>query len=199
MTIKGLFRVTAATFSAAVLAVSIGVTPASAGTTARPEVRSTAAMKWHAGDRLGSHGFFKGRTDLTLDPAAGAALLSLGVRVTPLFASTRTSAGRTVFGFPIVGNYRDNTIEHLGGLAFTKGYRYVLLSNFTIDLNRGVLTGLVNFRQRADLFTIGTATPAGVTLALTAPAAQLLNRTFGVTAFTQGLVVGYGNPVIRGR
>lgn len=202
MTIRGLFRVTAATFSAAALALSIGVAPASAATstaakTADTSVR-TATAKGDA-DRFGSRSFFKGRTDLTLDPAAGAALKSLGVRVTPVFASTRTVAGRPVFGFPIVGNPRDNTIEHLGGLALSKGHRYVLLTNYTIDLNRGVLTGLVNFRQRADLFTIGTATPAGVTLALTASAAQVLNRTFGVTAFTEGLVIGYGNPVIRQR
>lgn len=203
MTIRGLLRATAVTFSAAALAVSIGVAPASAATDTAARADSTVRVdgtaKGDGADRFGSRGIFKGRTDLTLNPAAGAALKSLGVRVTPVFASTRTSAGRPVFGFPIVGNYRDNTIEHVGGLAFSKGYRYVLLTNYTIDLNRGVLTGLVNLRQRAPLFTIGAATPDGVTLALTAPAAQLLNRTFGVTAFTEGLVIGYGNPVIRQR
>jgi len=204
MTIKGLFRVTGAAFSAAVLALSIGVTPASAGSAARADavVRADSVARTddsRSADRLGRWGYFKGRTDLTLDPAAGAALQSLGVHVTPLFASTRTSAGRPVFGFPIVGNFRDGTIEHLGGLALTKDHRYVFLTNYTIDLNRGVVTGLVNFRQRALLFTIGKATPDGVTLALTAAAAQVLNKTFGVTAFTKGLVIGYGNPVIRTR
>lgn len=71
------------------------------------------------------------------------------------------------------------------------------LTGYTIDLKRGVLSGRIDFGARADLFTIGAATPDGVTLALTAPAAALLNKTFGVIAFTRGLVIGYGNPMIR--
>lgn len=137
--------------------------------------------------------FFKGRTDLTLDPAAAAALTSLGVKVKPVFAGKTGSA----ISFPIIGNPADGTIEHIGGLVLQSGHTRLYLTNYTIDLNRGVLSGLVNFRQRADLFTLGAATPQGVTLALTPGAASVLNSTFGVTAFTPGLVIGYGNPVLR--
>ncbi|USX53759.1 hypothetical protein [Lentzea sp. HUAS12] len=137
--------------------------------------------------------FFKGRTDLTLDPAAAAALTSLGVKVKPFLAGRTGSA----ISFGIVGNPSDGTIEHIGGLVLQAGHTRLYLTNYTIDLNRGVLSGLVDFRQRADLFTLGAATPQGVTLALTPGAASVLNGTFGVTAFTPGLVIGYGNPVLR--
>ena len=97
----------------------------------------------------------------------------------------------------VVGDPTDVTNEHIGGLVLQAGHTRLYLTNYTIDLNRGVLSGLVNFKQRADLFTIGAATPQGVTLALTPGAASVLNSTFGVTAFTPGLVIGYGNPVLR--
>ena len=142
-------------------------------------------------------GFFKGKTEVVLDPGAAAALTSLGVKVQPLFASVRQAGGKTFIGFPIVGNPNDGTIEHLGGLLLYSKSAWVSLTNYTIDLDRGVLSGKVNFGARADLFTLGAATPDGVTLALTAGAAQALNDTFGVDAFTEGLVIGYGNPQLR--
>ncbi|HET9139159.1 hypothetical protein [Actinophytocola sp.] len=161
------------------------------GLGAGPAVAS-AAPATHGG------GFgVKGRTDVTLDPGAAAALTSLGVRAYPVLASARTGSGKTVFGFAIVGNPADGTIEHTGGLVLAKGRTWVALTRFTIDLDRGVLSGRVNFGQRADLFTIGAATPDGVTLALTGAAAGVLNSTFGVSAFAEGLVFGYGNPRIR--
>lgn len=138
-------------------------------------------------------GFVKGRTDLTIDPAAAAALTSLGVSVKPFLAGYNGK----VFSFAIVGNPSDGTIEHIGGLVLRAGHTRLYLTNFTIDLDRGVLTGKVGFRQRADLFTLGAATSKGVTLALTPAAASVLNTTFGVSAFTPGLVLGYGNPVLR--
>ncbi|SEQ27440.1 hypothetical protein [Lentzea albida] len=137
--------------------------------------------------------FFRGRTDLTLDTAAAAALTSLGVKVKPFLARTNGSA----ISFAIVGDPSDGTIEHIGGLVLRAGHTRLYLTNYTIDLKRGVLSGLVNFTTRADLFTLGAATPQGVTLALTPGAASVLNSTFGVTAFTPGLVLGYGDPVLR--
>lgn len=142
-------------------------------------------------------GLFKGKTEVTLDPGAAAALRSLGIRVMPLFASVRSAGGKTYFGFPIVGNPGDGTIEHLGGLLLYRGHSWVSLTRYTIDLDRGVLSGVVNFGARADLFTLGAATSDGVTLALTDGAADALNATFGVAAFTEGLVIGYGTPQLR--
>ncbi|WP_328453025.1 hypothetical protein [Amycolatopsis sp. NBC_00438] len=180
------------------LGVSIAAAAALAGATAAP---AQAAQPVSAAAHTVSHHhwyhFGKGRTDLTLDAAAAGALTSLGVKVVPVLAKVGHPAGKTVFGFTIVGNPNDGTIEHVGGLLLRAGGKCLYLTSYTIDLERGVLSGRINFGARADLFTIGAATPDGVTLALTAPAAALLNKTFGVTAFTQGLVIGYGNPMIR--
>jgi len=171
-------------------AVAFGIAFAGGAVVAAPATAAPASVASH--DKARGN-FFKGRTDLTLDPAAAAALTSLGVKVKPVFAGKTGSA----ISFAIVGDPSDGTIEHIGGLVLQAGHTRLYLTNYTIDLNRGVLSGLVNFRQRADLFTIGAATPQGVTLALTPGAASVLNSTFGVTAFTAGLVIGYGNPVLR--
>ncbi|MEU7786261.1 hypothetical protein [Amycolatopsis sp. NPDC049159] len=185
-------RVFGVVIAAAAIMTGAAAVPAQA---AQPHgVSASAHHTWQG------HGFHfgKGRTDLTLDPAAAGALTSLGVRVSPVLARVGHPGGKTVFGFTIVGNPTDGTIEHVGGLLLRAGGKCLYLTSYTIDLDRGVLSGRVDFRTRADLFTIGAATPDGVTLALTAPAAALLNKTFGVTAFTPGLVIGYGNPMVRG-
>lgn len=173
------------------MAVAAGVALSGGVVMAAPAAAAPAAQTSVATANWGS--FFKGRTDLTLDPAAASALTSLGVSVKPFFAGRVGGA----ISFAIVGNPADGTIEHIGGLVLRAGHTRLYLTNYTIDLERGVLTGLVNFRQRADLFTLGAATPQGVTLALTPAAATVLNSTFGVSAFSAGLVIGYGNPVLR--
>ncbi|WP_370964656.1 hypothetical protein [Amycolatopsis sp. cg9] len=180
-----------------VLGLSIVAAAAMAGVAAAPAQAAQPATASHTVSHHSWHHFGKGRTDLTLDAAAAKALTSLGVKVSPVFARVSHPGGKTVFGFTIVGNPNDGTIEHVGGLLLRGGGKCLYLTGYTIDLNRGVLSGKIDFGTRADLFTIGAATPAGVTLALTAPAAALLNKTFGVTAFAQGLVIGYGNPMIR--
>jgi hypothetical protein len=62
--------------------------------------------------------------------------------------------------FGIVGNPKDGTIEHVGGL-FVAGLK---ISNFTIDLttdpdgdgeNIALVTGIVNDSFRAPLFEVG--------------------------------------------
>ena len=164
-----------------------------AAVTATPAAAAPASAHSASAHGFDVRKFVKGRTDLTLDPAAAQALTSLGVTVKPFLAGT--SGGKT--SFAIVGNPKDGTIEHIGGLLFQAGRKWLLLSNYTSDLNRGVLTGLIDLRQRAPLFTLGAPTSQGVTLALTDAAADLLNARFGVTAFTEGLVIGYGNPVLR--
>ncbi|MEU0791781.1 hypothetical protein ABZ342_17065 [Amycolatopsis sp. NPDC005961] len=183
-----------------VVGVSIAAAAIMTGAVAAPAQAAQPAgttAAFHAASHHHGFHFGKGRTDLTLDPAAAGALTSLGVRVSPVLAKVSHPGGKTVFGFTIVGNPQDGTIEHVGGLLLRAGGTCLYLTGYTIDLNRGVLSGRVNFGTRADLFTVGAATPDGVTLALTAPAAALLNKTFKVSAFTAGLVIGYGNPMIR--
>lgn len=100
------------------LGVSIAAAAVMAGAVAAP---AQAAQSVSASSHTVSHHhwyhFGKGRTDLTLDAAAGAALTSLGVKVSPVLARVSHPAGKTVFGFTIVGNPNDGTIEHVGGLV----------------------------------------------------------------------------------
>lgn len=188
-------RVSALLGSAVVLvATAAALSAVASPAAAAPGAGSPAAQ------RPVSAGFLakgKGRTDITVDAGAAAALSSLGVSVTPVRAGARTANGLPVFSFKIVGNPADGTIEHIGGLLLRSGGAHVLLTRFTIDVDRGVVSGVVNLGARVDLFTLGAATPAGLTLALTPGAAAALNATFGVSAFTAGLVFGYGNPVVR--
>ncbi|GAA0247977.1 hypothetical protein GCM10010492_54660 [Saccharothrix mutabilis subsp. mutabilis] len=178
--------------AASVSAASVPAAPVPAAPVPAASVPAASVPgQWATGGAWAK--FFQGRTDLTLDPTAAAALTSLGVDVKPFFARSRDG----VISFAVVGDPGDGTIEHVGGLVLRAGHTRLFLTDYTIDLDRGVLTGLVGFRQRAELFTLGAATPQGVTLALTPAAAQVLNSTFGVTAFTAGLVIGYGNPVLR--
>ena len=81
------------------LALAVGMGALSA----QPASAATTAKHGHSS-------YFKGRTDITVDPGTAAALTSLGVKVQPFLASNRSRGGKVVFGFPIVGNPADGTI-----------------------------------------------------------------------------------------
>lgn len=133
----------------------------------------------------------KGQTVVTLSPGAAAALSSLGVAVGttgPAYASG------TGVAFPVVGRTGDAVIQHVGGLSLTAGETTVTLGNFWIDTSEGVVTGIVDDSVRVPLFTLGASTAQGVSLLLTEAAADYLNDAFAVSAFTEGLVLGYGAP-----
>jgi len=94
----------------------------------------------------------KGTTTVAPSVATGSVLEGL---LRPVVGD----AGAT---FGIVGNPKDGTIEHVGGLAIRTGSGAVLeLRNFTIDLRDrdkdglGVVTGIVNDSFRAPLFYFG--------------------------------------------
>lgn len=144
-----------------------------------------------------------GATSLALDPAAGQALSSLGVAVAPVAPAT---AGPKGLSFPIVSGFvrgRDlaGTIVHRGGITFSAANgKSLTVTDFVIDTRRGVLTAAAG-GARVDLLKLDLSAPAvsatddeivigNVPASLTATAAQALNATFGVTAFTEGLRIG---------
>jgi hypothetical protein len=150
----------------------------------------------------------RGATTVALDPGAAAALESLGVSVSPVRPA---SAGTSGIRFPITfGLVSSDTLEgqirHVGGLKLAAGPTRVFLTRFFIDIDETPsLSGIVGVGgkkgERAELFTLDLTdltvearknriTLSGITLALTAGAAQALNDAFGVTAFTEGLVIG---------
>jgi hypothetical protein len=157
---------------------------------------------------------YAGATTVALDPGAAAALESLDVRVAPVRPA---SAGKSGISFPITfGLVSSDTlagqIRHVGGLKLTKEVPgpnndvRVFLTRFFIDIDdQPSLSGLVGVGQkggdRAELFTLDLTNLSvepgkdriklsGITLKLTAGAAEALNGAFGTTAFTEGLVIG---------
>jgi len=154
--------------------------------------------------------FSGGRTDLALDPAAGAALASLGV--TPgLIGATANPDGS--FGFPITGGKVNaetlaGDVRHSGGISLTAGATRVELTNFDIDTAERTLSAnvtgipgkvaILSLDLSAIRRTDGedTVTVANVPARLTKPAADALNAAFGVTAFAEGLQLGVAT--IRG-
>lgn len=151
-----------------------------------------------AGAQLGG-----GATTLSLDPAVGQALGSLGVSVAPI---SPAKAGRSGISFPITGgNIHPSTavgrIEHSGGLRFSAGGKKLDVRNFNVRVaSDAFLTAQVG-GARVKLLTLDLAKAkvkrsgfdtrvSGVTAALTGTAARALNATFAVKAFKKGLVIG---------
>ncbi len=151
---------------------------------------------------------YRGATTVALDPAAARALESLGVTVSPVRPAY---AGKSGISFPItLGLVSSDTLEgqirHAGGLKLSAGDTKVYLTRYFIDIDEEPsLSGIVGVGQksgdRAELFTLDLANLkvepgtnsiklSGITLKLTAGAAAALNGAFGVTAFTEGLVIG---------
>jgi hypothetical protein len=133
----------------------------------------------------------KGQTVVTLDSTAAGVITGLGVTVAPTGLS---SASGLAFTFPIVGRTGDARIQHVGGLSLTAGETVVTLSNFSIDTDSGVVSGVVDDTVRVPLFTLGADTDDGLALELTQVAAGYLNDAFDVDVFSKGLVIGYGAP-----
>jgi hypothetical protein len=157
-------------------------------------------------------------TAVTLDGGFVSALKSLKLTPAPVGSAKISSAG--VASFPITGGnvkyykpgtvspYVQGMIDHDGsGLSLTGGGKTVKLTNFEVDPGKSVLTGKVSVdgkvaAQSAPLFFLdgrtlkplesqgGTAVLEGTTVKLKASAADLLNKTFGVKALTNGLVIG---------
>jgi hypothetical protein len=151
-------------------------------------------------------GFVKALTTLKLAPApvGDAKISSNGVASFPI-----TGGNVTYYKPGTVSPYVQGKIDHAGsGLSLTGGGKTVKLTNFMIDPGKSVLTGKVTVDGKvaapsAPLFFLdgrtlkplesksnGTAVLEGTTVKLKAEAADLLNKTFGVTALKPGLVIG---------
>lgn len=155
----------------------------------------------------------KGSTDLTLDPGTAQALTDLGVTAAPVGPATVTPAG--AIAFPITGGRVDaatfaGSIPHSGGISLTAGMTSVSLTDFIINVDEQPdLTAKLG-DQRVSILNLDLSaldakvsgrkvTLSGAVGKLTAGAAAALNSAFGVTAFTEGLVLGTAqvNAVVR--
>ena len=163
-------------------------------------------------------------TSVTLAPSFVAGLTSL--KLTPAPVGTAKIDG-AVATFPITGGnvtyftpgsvspYVQGKISHDGsGLSLTGGGTKVELTDFVVDPAKSVLTGKVTANgkvaaESAPLFfldgrtlkplqTAGdTAILEGTTVSLTKEAADLLNKTYNVTALTPFFPVGVAKITVN--
>jgi hypothetical protein len=148
---------------------------------------------------------------LTPAPVGDASISKAGVASFPI-----TGGNVTYYKPGSVSPYVQGQIDHAGGgLSLTGGGKKVELTDFVVDPGRSVLTGTVSVdgkvaAQSAPLFFLdgrtlnplqlkqnGTAVLAGTTVKLKDEAAQLLNKTFGVDALKEGLVIGVAKITIN--
>ncbi|MCW2607679.1 MAG: hypothetical protein JWO60_2372 [Frankiales bacterium] len=149
-------------------------------------------------------GFVEGLTSLKLTPApVGTAKIEGGVATFPI-----TGGSATYYTPGTVDPYVQGMINHDGsGLSLTDGKTKVELTNFDVDPAKSVLTGDVSANgtsvvQDAPLFFLDGSTLQplkmegpdavleGTTVSLTKEAADLLNKTYKVTALTEYFKVG---------
>lgn len=117
--------------------------------------------------------------------------------------STILPPGKLALSFPI-SDVKNGKASHLGELFISHngamGWRTVVVSNLTANLEAGTLKGRV-YATDTDLgkytiFTLTNAKTSGTTTSFTiklAPgAAGLLNSALGVHAFTEGMRIGSG-------
>jgi hypothetical protein len=144
-----------------------------------------------------------GATVLKLSPAAAGALKSLGVAAPPI-GPARACGAR--FSFPITGGELDaktlaGRIRHSGGIRLSAGTTRLELRRFSINIDsQPDLTAKVG-GARVSILSLDLSKAKvrkgrrlivvrSVVARLTDRAAQALNATFHVQAFTPGLELG---------
>ena len=157
-------------------------------------------------------GFVAGLTSLKLTPApVGSAKIDAGVASFPI-----TGGNVTYFTPGAVNPYVQGLINHDGsGLSLTGGGIKVELTDFVVDPAKSVLTGKVTANgkvaaESAPLFFLDgrtlkplqtgagdTAILEGTTVSLTKEAADLLNKTYNVTALSQFFKVGIAKITVN--
>jgi len=165
-------------------------------------------------------------TAVTLDSGFVGALQQLKLTPAPLGDASISKAGVASFPITggnvtyykpgSVSPYVQGEVDHDGsGLSLTGGGKTVELTDFVVDPGKSVLTGTVSVDGKvaadaAPLFFLdgrtlnplevndnGTAVLEGTTVKLKDEAAQLLNKTFGVDALKEGLVIGVAKITIN--
>jgi hypothetical protein len=157
-----------------------------------------------------------GVTQVQLDQAIANAIIGAGV--TPSATGTGSlNLSTLTFSFPITGGTLSSgvvpgsTIRHNGsGIRFAAGAVNIEIGDFVIDTTSLLISGFarsanpvsggaLNVASGVPLFALSLGGSANFPfrVALTSAAANALNATFGVTLFTQGLVIGNAQTTPR--
>jgi hypothetical protein len=161
-------------------------------------------------------------TTVTTAPGIAPALLKNGIVPLATAPGTQTvvvpkTGPAARFTFPVTGGSvtlspLGGKIDHAGGILFvnvTNG-KTIQVSQFTINLSRGNLTGIVNGnpQARVPLFNLDLshakitagkhfATAKGIGVKLTSAAAKALNAALGTKLFSGGLKLGTASTLLR--
>jgi len=163
-----------------------------------------------------------GTTAVTTAPGVASALLQNGIVPRAIWpGSERVLSGRNGpavrFAFPVTGGLvtlspLGGNIYHGGGILFrnARNGKTIEVSQFTIDLTHGDLTGIVNGNPaaRVPLFRLGLShakltvgrhlvKARGIALTLTSVAAKALDAALGTKLFSAGLELGTARTVLR--
>jgi len=204
-------RYLAATVAITGLLTGSAVTAASAATSQGAAVRGLAGVSLRGGT-----------TAVTTAPGVASALLQNGIVPKAVWpGSERVLYGKNGlavrFAFPVTGGQvtlspLGGNIYHDGGIVFrnTRNGKTIEVSQFTIDLTHGDLTGIVNGNPaaRVPLFWLGLShaklavgrhlvKARGIVLTLTLAAAKALNAALGTRLFSAGLDLGTARTVLR--
>ena len=204
-------RYLAAAAAIAGLLTGSAVTAASAATSQGTEARAGAGVHLRGGT-----------TAVTTAPGVASALLQHGIVPRATWPGSEQvlygKNGPAVrFAFPVTGGLvtvspLGGNIYHSGGIVFrnTRNGKTIEVSQFTIDLTHGDLTGIVNGNPaaRVPLFRLGLAhaklavgrqlvTARGIVLTLTSVAAKALDAALGTRLFSAGLELGTAQTVLR--
>jgi hypothetical protein len=201
----------------------LAVVAAIAGLAGSATTAASAATSHGAGAQAAAAVHLRGgATAVTTAPGIALALLKNGI--VPLATSPGTesvvfpkSGPAARFTFPVTGGSvtlspLGGKIRHAGGILFanvTNG-KTIGVSQFTINLSRGNLTGIVNGnpKARVPLFNLDLShakltagkhvvTARGIGLKLTSIAAKALNAALGTKLFSPGLTLGTAGTVLR--
>lgn len=145
-----------------------------------------------------------GSTSLALNPSTASVLKKNHITVTPASEARVTKRG---ISFPITGGSVDSktlagVITHAGGLTFAANGKKLTIRTFYIDTRTTALSAYVDqVGQRIRVLRIALKDAKvysskqivrvlNVKAVLAYPAAQALNKYFGVKLFKQGLPIG---------
>lgn len=149
----------------------------------------------------------KGYTQVVVAPEVFKLVTDAGITPAAIKPATaRATQGTVAARFPISSiNVPKLRIKHKGGIKLSAGDARISLRNFTIDVNKlrisGAVSGSAVNAPRALLFTLERSDRprlGSLKLVLTKTAANALNATFGVDAFTKGATFGYASVRPKG-
>ncbi len=147
-------------------------------------------------------------TSVTVYPVDQQILAKSGVTIAPIAPATaKTSLIFPVSGGQVAVATLAGTIQHTGGLKFSRNGKSVEMTSFIIDTSSKQVTAMVD-GQRVPILDLslasvkrasganGTVVASGITLTVTPQTASILNQGLNVELFQAGLPFGIATITI---